>query len=228
MLTPEEIESKVFTSGFRGYNPEEVDDFLQEISDSYVDAYNECQKAKEDVRHLSEAIEKYKSIEGTITGAASVADKSALEIENEARKKAESIIKSAEFEAKSIIAGAEQKIANESYRYEKLKREIELYKAKIVELLNSQLSVIKDYPAPGALEFSGFEKDLSNQEVSNDDIEMTKVRNKVSVSDEVTDRIETVNIDEDEKENKDKDEVSTDELPCVSVNENGEYVVADN
>ncbi len=64
---------------------------------------------------------------------------------------ASEIIKNAETMAESIIAGAEQKIAEEAYRLESIKREVEIYKSKIVELLNAQLSVIKGYPGSGSV-----------------------------------------------------------------------------
>ena len=35
MLTPQDIENKVFKRGMRGYDVEEVESFLQEVCDSY-------------------------------------------------------------------------------------------------------------------------------------------------------------------------------------------------
>ncbi len=37
MLTPQDIENKVFKTSFKGYNTEEVDNFLQEVCDSFVE-----------------------------------------------------------------------------------------------------------------------------------------------------------------------------------------------
>lgn len=152
MLTPQEIEQKIFKVSFKGYNVNEVDDFLQEICDSYLEIYQDNRKTREQMKRLSEAVEQYKAMEGTLKDSLSVAGKSSEAIESEARHNAEKIIRSAEREAKAIVAGAEQKIAEEAYRLESIKRETEIYKSKIVELLNAQLSVIKGYPRSGSFE----------------------------------------------------------------------------
>lgn len=152
MITPHEIEEKGFRMSFRGYNTDDVDDFLQEIIDSYTEIYESNRKLKDKTGRLSDAVGRYKSMEDTLSDALSVAGRSADEIEEDANDKAARIIKNAELTAQSIIAGAEQKIAEEQYRYENIKREIEIYKAKIIELLNAQLCVLKGYPKSASLE----------------------------------------------------------------------------
>lgn len=147
MVTPRDIEQKMFKVSFRGYNTTEVDEFLQEICDSYIDIYEENQKLKKRAGILSDAVGQYKSMEETLQDALCVADKSADKIEKAAGSKAEEIIKNAELTAQSIIAGAEQKISDEEYRLESIKRETEIYKSKIIELLNAQLCVLKAYPS---------------------------------------------------------------------------------
>lgn len=164
MVTPQDIETKMFKVSFRGYNTMEVDEFLQEICDSYIELYEENKSLKKKAGLLSDAVGQYKSMEGTLQDALSVADKSADKIEKEAGSKAGEIIKNAELTAQSIIAGAEQKIADEEYRLERIKREIELYKAKVLELLNAQLGVLKEYPTSGGL---NLDKDIPAQQMWN-------------------------------------------------------------
>ncbi len=147
MLTPQDIESKVFKVSFKGYNTGEVDDFLQEVVDSYVELYLENKRLRE--RFV-------KSTADTVP-LRTVTDN--VDEETEASE----IIKNAEIIAESIIAGAEQKIAEEAYRLESIKRETEIYKSKIVELLNAQLSVIKGYPGSGS-----FDAEISKQSKKNE------------------------------------------------------------
>lgn len=151
MVTPQDIAEKGFRISFRGYNTEEVDDFLQEIYDSYIEIYEANQKLNETTDRLSDAVGQYKSMEDTLNDALNIAGMSADEIEKSAHSKASEIIKNAELAANSIIAGAEQKIAAEEYRLENIKREIDTYKAKIVELLNAQLCVLNEYPGSASL-----------------------------------------------------------------------------
>lgn len=148
MITPQDIAEKEFRMSFRGYNTEDVDNFLQEVYDCFDEIYNSNQDLKEKTGRLSDAVGQYKSMEDTLNNALNIAGKSADEIEDCANEKAAQIIRNAEITAQSIIAGAEQKIRAEEYRLENIKRETELYKEKIIQLLNAQLSLLDGYPMP--------------------------------------------------------------------------------
>ncbi len=222
MITPQDIETKMFKMSFRGYSTTEVDEFLQEICDSYVELYEENKTLKKKAGLLSDAVGQYKSMEGTLQDALSVADKSADRIEKAAGNKADEIIKNAELTARSIVAGAKQKISDEEYRLERIKREIELYKAKVLELLNAQLCVLKEYPQSGS--FNAEEppaqqmwnkktdavpdskiqnsktETKNNTKRENEDFSKTKVADAVKInnsaadlSDEDTQELETIN-----------------------------------
>ncbi len=229
MLTPKDIETKIFKISFRGYDVSEVDDFLQEICDSYVEIYSENKKYQDGIKRLSDAVGQYKSMEETITDAVTVADKSASEIEIDAKQKAAAIIKNAEDTAKSIVAGAEQKIASEAYRLDTIKREIEIYKGKIIDLLNAQLSVLKEYPQSGDCE-SSLGK-THEQQMWKKKSEKSFVKEDVEKSEDICENtmpIEAVSDTENADATAGKTaEKTTQELPRISVDDNGEYVVSD-
>lgn len=65
MLTPIEIQRKVFKSGI-GYEKKDVDSFLKEILDDYETIYKENVELTDKVNVLSEGIQYYKSIEKTL------------------------------------------------------------------------------------------------------------------------------------------------------------------
>ena len=229
MLTPKDIETKIFKISFRGYDVSEVDDFLQEICDSYVEIYSENKKYQDSIKRLSEAVGQYKSMEDTITDAVTVADKSASEIEIDAKQKAAAIIKNAEDTAKSIVAGAEQKIASEAYRLDTIKREIEIYKGKIIDLLNAQLSVLKEYPQSG-----DFESNLTKtheQQMWKRKNEKTFVKEDTKKAEDTCENTTPIKAVSD-TENADTAgdntaEKTTQELPLITVDDNGKYVVSD-
>lgn len=254
MLTPKDIETKAFKISIRGYSVSEVDDFLQEICDSYLEIYESNKKLKDDVSRLSDAVGQYKSMEETITGAAKIADKNADGIENDANNRAKLIIENAELTAKSIIAGAQQKVSEETYRLESIKREVEIYKNKIVELLNAQLSVLKGYPQSGSIGIDitpthsqqmwmkKTEKPVEEVAKPAESIENTIIVEDdeiVEAVEEKTETLETVSeetkkkhyneFDDTARINLDTDEpvvdTDTDKLPCVKVNEDGEYII---
>ena len=142
MLTPQDIENKVFKRGMRGYDVEEVESFLQ---DSYEKLYKENLVAKERISMLSDAVKQYKSMEDTLQNALAVAQRSGEDVKKNAYGKAEVILKDAENQAAEIINHSAQEVAKVTYQYEQMKRSVEVFRAKVVSLLNAQLDIIKDY-----------------------------------------------------------------------------------
>lgn len=145
MLTPQDIENKVFKRGMRGYDVEEVESFLQEVCDSYEKLYKENLVAKERISMLSDAVKQYKSMEDTLQNALAVAQRSGEDVKKNAYGKAEVILKDAENQAAEIINHSAQEVAKVTYQYEQMKRSVEVFRAKVVSLLNAQLDIIKDY-----------------------------------------------------------------------------------
>ena len=61
MLTPLEIENKKFAKQMmNGYNVEEVDDFLDEITAEYEKLYRENSESRAKIEELNESLVKYK------------------------------------------------------------------------------------------------------------------------------------------------------------------------
>lgn len=147
MLTPQDIENKTFKREMRGYSVEEVEDFLRTVCDDYEQLYKENAAAKERVAMLSDAVRQYKSMEEMLQNALKVAENSGEEIKRNAYDKAEVIIKDAEAKAAKIITDSANEVAKVSYQYEQVKRSVEVYKAKVISLLNAQLDILKEYSA---------------------------------------------------------------------------------
>ena len=134
MLTPKDIDQKVFKKAMRGYDIEDVEQFLQEIARSYTELYEENLAAKERISVLSDAVKEYKAMEETLQNALAVARKNGEEIEAAAKRRGE-----------VLIADAAKEVAQIAYKYEEMKRSVEIFRAKVVSLLDAQLEVIKDY-----------------------------------------------------------------------------------
>lgn len=145
MLTPQDIENKVFKKSLRGYDIEEVEAFMQEISESYENLYKENLAANDRIAMLSDAVRQYKSMEDTLQNALSVAEQDGEDMRKSAHTQAEGILKEAENQAAKIIHHSEQEVARVTYQYEQMKRSVEVFRAKVVSLLDAQLEIIKDY-----------------------------------------------------------------------------------
>lgn len=145
MITPLDIENKKFAKQMvNGYNVNEVDDFLDEVTASYEKLYKENAELKANAEELNNDVGQYKNIETTLQSTLVMAQKTADEIQAVAKKQAEQIIKDAETKAKQSVDELNLQITIKQKELEELKRQFDVYKAKMESLLISQLELIKD------------------------------------------------------------------------------------
>ena len=104
MLTPLDIENKKFSKQImNGYNVEEVDEFLDEVTTEYEKLYRENAELKNKLEELDSNVGKYKNIENTLQNTLVMAQTTAEEVKNVAKQQAEQIIKDAETTAKQSV-----------------------------------------------------------------------------------------------------------------------------
>ncbi len=214
MITPADIENKEFKKEMRGYSISEVNNFMKEIALSYEKIYQENLSAMDRISMLSDAVKQYKSMEGTLRNALSVAKGAGDDIKTNARSQAQVIIKDAETKAAEMINAAAKEVAGINYRYEEMKCSVEAFKAKTVSLLNSQLEILKDYSevnrkADSEIRSSAEAVEIIKSEIN--DIPDMPEDAEISANERVVAALEKV----------------TQELPKIRLNENGEYVTED-
>lgn len=145
MITPLEIENKKFSKQMmNGYNVEEVDEFLDELTVDYEKAYKESTELKAKVEELERSLLHYKNIEDTLQNTLVMAQSTAEEVKDVARQQAEQIIKEAEGNARKSLDDLGQEILLKKKDLEDIKKQFEVYKAKMESLLISQLELLKD------------------------------------------------------------------------------------
>ena len=146
MITPLDIENKKFAKQMmNGYNVDEVDDFLDELTLDYGKLYKENAELKAQIEELDSNVGKYKNIENTIQNTLIMAQKTADEVQEVAKKQAEQIVKDAEFQAKNSVEELNTQILLKQKELEDLKKQFDVYKAKMESLLISQLELLKDH-----------------------------------------------------------------------------------
>ncbi|MBQ3145598.1 MAG: DivIVA domain-containing protein [Clostridia bacterium] len=145
MITPLDIENKRFgKQKIGGYNVNEVDDFLDELTLEYGKLYKENAELKSQREELDSNVGKYRNIENTLQNTLVMAQKTADEITAVAKQQAEQIIKDAEYKAKTSVDELNMQILTKERELEDLKKQFEVYKAKMESLLISQLELLKD------------------------------------------------------------------------------------
>lgn len=120
MLTPIDIQNHVLKSTMGGYNKKETDDFIESIQASYEQLYKENSDLKKKITTLSEGIQYYKQMEGTLQKTLVLAEQTASEtletsktaaaqVEKESRAKAEVMLREAKSRADGLVADAQEK-----------------------------------------------------------------------------------------------------------------------
>ena len=145
MYTPLDIENKKFSKQMmNGYSVEEVDNFLDELTADYEKLYKESNDNKGKISELEASLVKYKNIESTLQNTLVMAQTTADEIKRVAKQEADQIIKDAQGTAKEQLMELEQKVTMKAKELDELKKQFDVYKAKMESLLISQLELLKE------------------------------------------------------------------------------------
>lgn len=145
MITPLDIENKKFSKQMmNGYSVEEVDDFLDDLTVDYTKNYKEITELKTKVEELNKSLQHYKTIEDTLQNTLLMAQTTAEDVKNVAKQQADQIISEAKGTAQKQANDLENEILAKKKELEDVKKQFDIYKAKMESLLISQLELIKD------------------------------------------------------------------------------------
>ncbi len=142
-LTPLDIHHKEFRRALRGYNEEEVDVFLDHVAEEFERIFKENIDSKEQVEKMQEKVKQYEGVEETLQKALLTAQKAADEVQSNARKESDLIIKDAELKAKEIIQHILTEKQNLTSELSTLRAAEKEFKEKFKDMLTQYLNVIE-------------------------------------------------------------------------------------
>ncbi len=164
MLTLKQISEISFRkSNFSGYKPEDVDDFIDEVTESFTALLKENQTAKAKIAELTEKnteykekmvllaqkVEQYKKDEEGIKDALLTAQKLGNQSVKEAKKKGDAILADANKKADVILNDAtnrqKQMVVNYESQIETKKKELDSLKALVTEFRTNLFSLYRDH-----------------------------------------------------------------------------------
>ncbi len=143
MLTPVEIQNRVFKSGGLGYDKKDVDSFMKEISDSYELLYREKMELADKVNVLNDALQNYKTIEKTMQKALLLAQKTAEETQENALRNAHAIEKEAMTKSEIIVSDAKRELERIHQKTVQLCQQYEKYKLQFKNLAAAQIELLE-------------------------------------------------------------------------------------
>lgn len=149
-LTVLDIANKEFKTSIRGYNQDEVDEFLDEVMRNYEALIRENDELRQNTSGMGEKLEQYRQLEQTLQNTLVVAQGTADEMKQAARKEAELVVREAEARARELIQKAEEHVQRQHQDLERIRRETDQFRARVKSLLESQLALLSqglDLPA---------------------------------------------------------------------------------
>lgn len=108
-LTPLDIQNKSFPVKMRGYEKDEVDDFLDLIVRDYEDAVQKNRELEKALKHAEEKLEYFNELKDALNQSIIVAQDTADKVKTSASKESEVIVTSAQNKADEMVAKAEKR-----------------------------------------------------------------------------------------------------------------------
>lgn len=143
-ITSMDITNKEFKRVLRGYNSEEVDEFLDKIAEDYEALYKENSGLKEKLSNLDERVAHFNKMETTIQNTLVLAQNAAEHAKTNAEKESELIIKNANETAQRILDKSHNDVIAINDEYERVKQEFTKFRNKYRNFMKSQLEMFDD------------------------------------------------------------------------------------
>lgn len=143
MLTPEDIDKQQFSKQFKGYAVEEVDDFLEELTNDYEVLMLANKKQEDKIKELEAKIDGLSTNTNVLQETLLIAKQTADEMRRRAEEEANIIVGEAKKMLEDRAGNIDQIIEEKQNTLKFLQNEIETYKAKAERMLIEQLEVLK-------------------------------------------------------------------------------------
>ena len=151
-IRPVDIRRKEFKSGLRGYDANQVDDFLDAVADEFERIFAENQRLMEEMTSLRRRLEQFEQLEESIQSALVQAEQAARDLRQNANKEAELIVREAKGRAHQILADSSGRVERVQESYEVLRKAKQEFGNDFRRLLKSYLAVLDNADVASAKE----------------------------------------------------------------------------
>lgn len=143
---------KTFGISFYGYNKNEVNEFMNNVTNEYESMLDKLKKTNEEIKKLREdnsklqgELEQYKNIEGSLRRTLVLAEESNQTIRKSANDESQVILEDAKKNASRIINDAllkAQKIQDDA---DNIKRDTIVYRNRVMNIIKEQKELLDKY-----------------------------------------------------------------------------------
>lgn len=153
VLTALDIKEKTFKNEFRGYNRDEVNEFLDIVIDDYETLVRVNREQEQKIRDLEEKLTYFSDMKDSLTQSVILAQETSEKVKTSARVEADNLLNKATYDAKQLIEEAKVK-ANEILREasddakrvavetEDLKRQSRIFHQRLLAVVEGQLGLV--------------------------------------------------------------------------------------
>lgn len=135
---------KKFNTSINGYDKNDVNAFIAEVTSEYENMLNKLKKKDSEIEILKSKLTHYEGLENTLNRAVLVAEDSSKQIKKIAMDEAKSIIENAKKNASHILNDALLEAEKTELEADKLRRSLKIYKARIKQTIEEQLTMVDD------------------------------------------------------------------------------------
>ena len=152
-ITSLEIKDKNFSTKFRGFDPEEVDEFLDIVVRDYEALVRSNYDKEQHIKNLEERLSYFDEIKESLSQSVLIAQDTAERVKQAANERSQNILKQAEQDAQRLLDEAKYK-ANEILRQatdnakkvavetEELKNKSRVFHQRLKSTIESQLAIV--------------------------------------------------------------------------------------
>ena len=152
MLTVNDIRDVKFRkTNIGGYKAEDVDNFLDEVQDSYEKLQRENLNLTQKIKILADRVSQYRKDEDSVRDALVGAQKLANSELAKAKAEAANIIEKAQKEADSILKNANSVIKNQKETLVNLKKAVRDFRSDILSRYKEHLKLVNSFNAEDRL-----------------------------------------------------------------------------
>lgn len=142
-MTPLDIQQQRFRTRLRGYDPREVDTFLEQTADAFEMLERQAQQLQEESRRLALQVKGYRQREETFKRAIINSQEVMEQMKENARRQAELIVAEAEVQAEKMLNHAHNRLAQLHEDIGELKRRRVQVEMEITTVVESHAKLLK-------------------------------------------------------------------------------------
>lgn len=109
-FTPMDITNRTFSRSLRGYDPEEVDNFLHLVAEDMEALIAEQTELRKEAERLRESLSDLREREQILKDTMLLAQETKEEVQKNAMKEADIIVRESELQAERIVAAAHERV----------------------------------------------------------------------------------------------------------------------